>query len=134
MLFNTAAFAWFLLLVAVLVGNRGGLTMGGKRAANNFKPDGSDMAPFLQRLTRAHANCYENLPAFAALILVAIVTGHAEVTGPLACWVVGARVAQSTVHLVSTSVPAVMVRFTFFLVQIGIEIWWTVGLYRALSA
>ncbi len=82
----------------------------------------------MQRLCRAHANCYENLPVFAAVILVATVTGNAAITDPLARWVLVARVAQSTVHLLSTSELAVMTRATFFAVQLSIEAYWIIQL------
>jgi uncharacterized MAPEG superfamily protein len=116
--------AWTLFLLALIAVLRGSLTLSGRRAANSFGVDGSDVSPFAHRLCRAHANCFESLPAFAALVLVALVTGHAEVTDPLAPWALGARVGQSTVHLVSTSSLAVQLRFAFFLVQFAIQVWW----------
>jgi uncharacterized MAPEG superfamily protein len=99
-----------------------------KRAANDFLPSGEDVSPFSNRLCRAHANCYENLPVFAALILLALVTGNEAITDPLARWVLVARVAQSLVHLISTSEAAVSLRATFLLVQLGIEAYWIVQL------
>jgi uncharacterized MAPEG superfamily protein len=88
---------------------------------------------FGARLTRAHANCYESLPIFASLILVALVTGNAGVTDPLALWALAARVGQSTTHLLSTSNPAVQVRFAFFVVQFVIQALWAVQLLGALT-
>jgi uncharacterized MAPEG superfamily protein len=123
--------AWTILLVTCIGLQRGTLTLSGRRAPNSFKTDGSDVSPFGQRLARAHANCYENLPIFGAIVLTAIATGHSSITDPLAPWVLIARVAQSTTHIVSTSSPAVMVRFTFFLAQIVIEIGWLIALFAA---
>ena len=82
----------------------------------------------MQRLCRAHANCYENLPVFASLILLAAVTGNSAITDPLARWVLVARVAQSTVHLISTSEIAVSARATLLVLQIAIEVYWVVQL------
>ena len=118
---------WTLLLLTVIVSWRSMLTLGG-RAANSFTPTGDDVSPLAHRLCRAHANCYENLPVFASLVLVAHLTGNGAITDPLALWVLAARIGQSTVHVVSTSHPAVVVRFGFFAVQVAVEAWWVVGL------
>ncbi|HZR80897.1 MAG TPA: MAPEG family protein [Candidatus Binatia bacterium] len=122
--------AWTLALVVAIGVLRSTLTLSGRRAANSFAPTGDDVSPFSARLCRAHANCYESLPAFAAIVLVAIVSGHAAITDPLAPWAVAARIGQSTTHIASTSVPAVMLRFTFFLVQVVIQVWWIVRLFE----
>lgn len=49
-------------------------------------------------------------------------------TDPLAMPLLYARVAQSTVHLISTSVPAVLLRATLFAVQLAIAAAWIVRL------
>lgn len=118
--------AWTLFLTIAIVLYRSVLVLKKERAANDFHPSGEDVSPFANRLCRTHSNCYENLPVFAALILLALVTGNTAITNPLARWVLVARVAQSLVHLTSTSEMAVMVRVTFFLVQLGIEAYWVV--------
>jgi uncharacterized MAPEG superfamily protein len=120
--------AWTLLLAIAIITFRTWVVLGEKRAANDFEPFGSDVSAFSGRLCRAHANCYENLPIFGAIILVALVTGNAGITDSLARWVLVARVAQSTVHLISTSELAVMLRVTIFTVQLGIEAYWVVQL------
>jgi len=120
--------AWTLFLITWIVVLRTVYTLSGKRAANSFAPWGEDVSPFSGRLCRAHANCYENIGLFAALILLAMVTGHGDITDPLARWVLVARVAQSTVHLISISEIAVMLRVTFLLAQLGIEAYWIVQL------
>ncbi len=116
--------AWYLLLAISLLGYRTVLVLTKERAANAFDPSGSDVSEFSGRLCRAHANCYENLPMFASLILLAIATGNVAVTDPLARWVLVARVAQSTVHLISTSEMAVMARASFHGIQLGIMAYW----------
>jgi len=120
--------AWTLLLAIAIVTFRTGFVLSKKRAANAFAPSGEDVSPFSARLCRAHANCYENLPIFAALILLALVTDNAAITDSLACWVLAARVAQSVVHLISTSEMAVTLRAALFSVQLGIEAYWIVQL------
>ena len=114
----------------MLGGMRAVLVLTGQRAANRFSPDGSDVSPFSNRLCRAHANCYENLPLFAAVILLALLMGRNGVTDPLALWFLAARVAQSTVHLVSTHHYAVLARFGFFLAQGLILVYWIATLLR----
>jgi uncharacterized MAPEG superfamily protein len=120
--------AWTLLLAITIVTYRTGFVLTRERAANSFAPSGEDVSPFSGRLCRAHANCYENLPIFAALILLALVTDNAGITDSLARWVLVARVAQSVVHLISTSEMAVVVRATLFSVQLGIQAYWVVQL------
>ncbi|MFZ1863049.1 MAG: MAPEG family protein [Polyangiales bacterium] len=120
--------AWTLLLSTALLGYRTMLVLTKQRAANSFSPSGEDVSPFSARLCRAHANCYENLPVFGALILISLVTDHAAITDPLARWVLVARVAQSSVHLISTSEAAVTVRGTLYWLQLGAQAYWVVRL------
>jgi uncharacterized MAPEG superfamily protein len=109
--------AWTLILVLVIGLMRSFAVLAGKRAPNQFDPGGADLSDFSRRLCRAHANCCENLPIFGALIAVALITGRQEATDGLAMWFLAARIGQSAVHLVSTSNPAVNVRFAFYLAQ-----------------
>lgn len=115
---------WTLLLLASIAALRVAKTLSGERRANQFSPSGEDVSPFSGRLCRAHANCYENLPIVAAIILVAASTGHGAITDPLALWLVAARLAQSLVHLASTRCRFVMLRFAFLLAQVLILVCW----------
>ncbi|MEM8607501.1 MAG: MAPEG family protein [Myxococcota bacterium] len=125
------AFAgWTVLLVIAIVSLRSWIFLVNKRESAEFRPDGSDVNAFHVRINRAHANCVENLPIFAAIVLAAMVTGHTDVTDPLALWVFGARVGQTLTHLVSTSNAAITVRVTFFTVQLAIEAYWVVKLLQ----
>lgn len=120
----TLFIAWTLILLLLMEASRSFLVIGRKKQSNEFKPDNANLSPFMQRLARAHANCLEGFPIFGGLLLVAIVTGRHDLTDPLAYWLVAARVAQSTVHLMSLSVLAVNVRFAFFVVQMVIAVRW----------
>jgi uncharacterized MAPEG superfamily protein len=120
--------AWTLLLLVLMEVLRTRLVLDKSVPANRFTPDNSNLSPFMQRLARAHANCVESLPLFGGLMLVAMVTGKTQVTDPLALWLLAARLVQSCVHLVSLSVPAVMLRFTAFAVQLAIAAWWVIAL------
>jgi uncharacterized MAPEG superfamily protein len=123
--FALAGFAgWQLILTFALAAYRTSLVLSGRKAANAFRTDGSDVGGVGQRLTRARDNCFENLVPFVALALAAGAVGRGALLDPLAPWLLVARLGQSVVHLISTSVPAVQVRFAFYLVQIGIMGWW----------
>ncbi len=115
----------YLCLVLVIVGQRTVLTINGQRKANDFPPTGQGESAFTCRLLRAHANMYEAFPLWG-LLLVAIATHQTAVTDGLALYCLGARIAQVTTHLVSTSELAVKIRFTFFLTQLGIFAYWLV--------
>lgn len=119
---------WFALLSLVLGLYRVRLVLSAGKAANTFATDGSDLDPLGRRLTRARDNCFETLPLFAALALGASLGGRLDVTDALAMWVLYARIAQSITHIVSTSVPGVMLRGTLFFVQILIYLWWVIRL------
>jgi uncharacterized MAPEG superfamily protein len=115
--------AWFVLLSLTMAVYRTALVNQG-RPANSFSPNGAELPPFGQRLTRARDNCFETLPLFAAIALAASAIGRFDVTDPLAPWLLGARLAQSTIHLISTSVPAVLLRAGLFFAQMFVYAWW----------
>lgn len=116
--------AWALALLVLMEAVRSYLVLTGRARSNEFNPDNSNLSPFMQRLARAHANCLEGLPVFGGLLLVALVTGRTGVTDPLAPWLLGARIAQSSIHLASVSVLAVNARFAAFAVQLAIAAYW----------
>ncbi|MDH5737085.1 MAG: MAPEG family protein [Gammaproteobacteria bacterium] len=110
---------WTILLTLLLVGIRGyNSNNGAKIALNNFSPTGSDMPGFGQRVTRAHLNCLESLPVFASLVLVAGLTGQLGMMESTVMIVLYARLAQSIVHMISTSVPMVLIRALLFALQV----------------
>jgi len=115
--------AWSILLSFTLVFTRAGAMSKGK-ALNTFKPSGDDLDNFGYRVTRAHANSVENLAIIASLLLYALATQQTSVTDGLAAVVFGARVVQSVVHIISISVPAVLIRATAFSVQLIIALYW----------
>jgi uncharacterized MAPEG superfamily protein len=104
------------------------------RPPNRFAVAGDDVSPFSGRLCRAHANCYENLPIVAAAILVALQSGQGAVVDGLAPWLLAARVAQSVVHLISASVPMVLLRYVLQWGQVGILAVWCLRLLLGATA
>ncbi|MBL4617195.1 MAG: MAPEG family protein [Robiginitomaculum sp.] len=115
---------WTSLLLLSLATYRSSLTLTGKKPANSFAPSGEGISAFGLRLTRAHANCYEFFPILGGLLLFSLATGQTAITDDLAVLALGARVLQSVIHLLSTSVIAVLIRFTALLVQFAICIYW----------
>lgn len=124
----TVLIAWALLLLVVMEAIRTWMVVTGRIPSNQFRTDNSNLSPFMQRLARAHANCIEGLPIFGGLLLVAVASSRQDVTDALAPWLVFARVAQSSIHLCSTSVLAVNARFTCFAAQLAIAVAWTLRL------
>ncbi|MEH2611771.1 MAPEG family protein [Bradyrhizobium sp. AZCC 1693] len=121
----TGFVSWALFLLIVMETIRTYLVVTGKVAANAFTPDNFGLSPFMQRLARAHANCIEGLPIFGGLLAIAIMTSRTGITDALASWLLGARIVQSIIHLVSTSPIAVSLRFSAFAVQIAIGVYWS---------
>ena len=118
---------WTIVTALVMVNHRVFFVLTGRRRINTFTPDGVAVSAFQARACRAHANCYENLPVFAALILVAVVAGRSAITDSLAMIAVYCRMVQSTVHLISTSQPGA----TVYTVQMLIMVWWAWQLLAA---
>jgi uncharacterized MAPEG superfamily protein len=115
---------WTLFLLILMEALRSRPILMKAVAANELKPDNSNLSPFMQRLARAHANCVESLPVFGTLLIVALLTNRAGDTNPLAPWLFAARLIQSCAHLASLSLPAVWVRFIAFAFQIAIAVYW----------
>src|SRR5262245_42499234 len=62
--------AWTVLLLIATVGTyRWGRILTGTAHIASFRADQIEGAGWYQRGTRAHANCIENLPVFAAIVL-----------------------------------------------------------------
>lgn len=116
--------AWSLSLLVLMEIIRSKLVLAKAMPANGFTPDNSNLSPFMQRLTRAHANCVEGLPVFGGLMVAAVLAGKSSMTDPLAYVFLGARILQSAIHLSSPSALAVTLRFSAFAVQMGIGVYW----------
>ena len=112
---------WTLLLMVSTIGvSRITAILRKQAKPNSFNanvPHGSER---YQRCMRAHANCVENLPIFAALVLLGTTCA---VPGNLfqlaALTVLPARMLQSVAHVSSAENPAVLARFAFFSVQLA---------------
>jgi uncharacterized MAPEG superfamily protein len=80
-------------------------------------------APVVKRMEDAHANCLENLPVFAVIVLAAAALGRLDSIATLAPWVLYARIGQSLTHLSGLGRAHVFVRASFWSVQLGLMLW-----------
>lgn len=118
--------AWTLLLLAATVGvHRWSLILTRRASIAGFPAHAPDGPGWYQRATRAHLNCIENLPVYAAIVLVATLVGReGRLLDALSIAVLGARVCQTLVHVsfVQTA-RAVSYRFSLFTVQLLAMLW-----------
>ena len=128
-LFALAGFAgWTVLLLLTVANLRVANFLTGKKAINAFSPTGEDLPGFGQRVTRAHLNCVENLPIFAALVVAAGLSGQFSIMESTVMYVLYARIGQSVAHMISTAALVVWVRATFFFVQVLLMAWYAIQL------
>jgi uncharacterized MAPEG superfamily protein len=116
------AFACWTIAVLILgVGvHRWSHILTGRAELKSFPADEAHGPPFYRRAMRAHANCVENLPVFAAIVFAASAAGYASPAfDALSLAVIGARAAQTLTHLASGSNAAIAIRFAFFAVQLA---------------
>ena len=79
-----------------------------------------DDLPLARRMADAHANCLENLPVFAVLVLVAASRGKLASVDVLAACVFYCRAAQSFMHLWGTGSLQVHLRAVFWAGQLAL--------------
>jgi hypothetical protein len=125
-----ALIAWTLFLLVLMEGLRIRFLVAKTVAANELRPDNSNLPPYMQRLARAHANCIESFPIIGGLLVVALLTDRTGVTDALAPWLLVARVVQSSIHMASANLLAANLRFLAFAVQMAIAAYW---LWRLLA-
>lgn len=115
---------WTLILALSYATYRLPLVLTGKKAANHWERGNAvDDPAILVRAKAAHLNCLENLPLFAALVLVAAATSQSDTVNAVAGFIVAARIGQSMVHLIGTSFPLVFVRASLFLAQVALMLY-----------
>jgi uncharacterized MAPEG superfamily protein len=77
----------------------------------------------VKRVENAHANCVENLPVYGAIVLGAYVLGRPGVVDATALWFLAARLGQSIVHIAGVNHVLVLIRATFYTIQVLIMFW-----------
>lgn len=90
-----------------------------------------DDASLVKRLEDAHANCMENLPVFAVLVLAASLMDKSNTIQTIAPFVLYARIGQTLAHLWGTDPLQVFVRASFWSVQLVICLWMAIQLLAA---
>ena len=112
---------WTYLLLLFTVGwYRWSRILTGRAPITSFKAVQPEGEAWYQRAMRAHANCVENLPVFAAVVFAVYAAGiNAPAINVLAAIVPVARIGQSLVHVALPETSAViLVRFAFFFTQV----------------
>jgi uncharacterized MAPEG superfamily protein len=122
--------AWTLLLVLTVFSWRGiAIVLKGNKAdAWTRGQQKADDPGLIRRIEHAHANCLENLPLFAVIVLVAAAMNKSAVTDHWAMYVLYARLAQSVTHMIGVSHWLVMLRATFWAVQLALFVVMLLGL------
>ena len=115
---------WTMLLALIYASPRVPQVLMGKKPADAWTRGKPSVDPaILVRANHAHMNCVENFALFAAVVVVAALMQKSPVVDAVAAWILCARVAQSTVHLIGTSFILVLIRATLFLVQVALLFW-----------
>ncbi len=120
--------AWTLVVVAIVLLWRSFEIARGVPANSWGRGAERDRPGLVKRAEHAHINCLENLPVFAAIVMAAVFSDKSAVTDGVAMWVVYARVLQSVMHLIGTSQWLVLLRATFYFVQVALFVYMIVGL------
>ncbi|HUQ36812.1 MAG TPA: MAPEG family protein [Aestuariivirga sp.] len=124
--------AWTLLILIASIGiYRWSRILTGRASMAEWRtdlPQGSDLyqramraqsSGWYQRATRAHMNCVENLPVYAAIVVALMATGlQSPVIDRLAVIMLAARLVQTLVHIMLPPTnAATSLRFAFYFVQ-----------------
>ncbi len=110
---------WSLLLVSTIGIWRVTQLLTGRVPKGGFTPGAPHGGDAYWRLNRAHMNSVENLPVFGAIALSGVVLQVQDALFlTLPTVVIAARVVQSLVHIASGTQFAILIRFSFYLVQV----------------
>lgn len=111
---------WTLLVLFGSVGvYRWSRILAGNARLTDFPADAPEGADWYKRAMRAHANCVENLPVLAAIVVAIVATGvQSPALDTLAVVVLVARICQTLVHIgLEQTQGVIAVRFVFFAAQ-----------------
>jgi len=126
--------AWTIGLTLAVSFWRVGQVCTGNKLSNEFPSGTPHGCEAYWRLNRAHLNALENLPLIGLVILVgAVLQVQTETFATLAIIYLVARILQSTIHIISTSVWMVNLRFVVFMVQLVCLAWMIVEIVGTTS-
>jgi uncharacterized MAPEG superfamily protein len=112
--------AWTLLTLFGSIGvYRWSRILTGRAAIAEWRADLPQGSDWYQRAMRAHMNCVENLPIYAAIVVALVATGLQSPTiDRLAIVMLVARVGQTLAHIVLPPTnTAASLRFALFFIQ-----------------
>ncbi|MEW5422613.1 MAPEG family protein [Amorphus sp. 3PC139-8] len=112
---------WTLLILFATVGvYRWSRILTGRTRISHWTADPDAGTGLYPRAMRAHMNCIENLPVFGVIVYTIDRIGlGSPLLSALALVVLGARIAQSAVHIaLEQTDPVIFVRFAFYFTQI----------------
>jgi uncharacterized MAPEG superfamily protein len=111
---------WTLLTLFCTVGfYRWSQILAGRVPIKDWQADVPQGSDWYRRAMRAHMNCVENLPVYAAIVVAALAArAEGALLDAFAITILVARMCQTTIHigLIQTNSVAAL-RFTFFLLQ-----------------
>lgn len=128
--------SWTLLVANLgVVAVRVAAIASGTAPADGFPADVPHGSDRYRRTMRAHLNCVENLPLFAAVVLTGtLVHAGSPRMDALALTYLAARVLQSLIHVASGARTAINARFTCHVIQLVCLGWMTALVGAALRA
>ena len=112
---------WTLATLLTTVGvYRWSRILTGRAALSEFRADEPHGSAWYRRAMRAHANCVENLPVYAAVVVAIVASGaRSSALDTLAVVLLAARVSQTVTHVAFEQTDVVVaIRFAFFFVQL----------------
>ena len=112
--------AWTLLTLFGSIGvYRWSRILTGRASMAEWRADLAQGSDWYQRAMRAHMNCVENLPVYAAIVVALVATGlQSAVVDRLAVTMLAARIGQTMVHIaLPLTNAATGLRFALFLTQ-----------------
>lgn len=113
---------WTLATLLTTVGvYRWSRILTGRAALSDFPADAPHGSDWYRRAMRAHANCVENLPLYAAVVVAIVASGVRSPTlDTFAIVLLAARVLQTVTHVsVEQTNTAIAIRFAFYFIQIA---------------
>jgi uncharacterized MAPEG superfamily protein len=117
------AFAgWTLLTLMATIGvYRWSRILTGRAPIAHWRADVPQGCDWYQRAMRAHMNCVENLPVYAAIVAAQTAVGvQSAVIDRLALTMLAARIGQTVAHIVlAPTNAAVSLRFALFFIQMA---------------
>ena len=126
---------WTLLILFATVGvYRWSRILTGRATVREWRADEDQGAAWYRRAMRAHMNCIENLPVYAAIVVAIMASGLSSPwLDGLAIALLAFRIVHSSWHIALEQTETVAaLRFAFYLAQILIL--FAMGIFVAVNA